>query len=80
MKCPICRQGVTHAATVTVALDRPGIGPGEATTIVFRGVPAEVCDNCGEQYVNEEVTAALLQQALAAASSGVDVEVRSFAA
>jgi len=63
-----------------VALDRPGVRPGESTTIVFRGVPAEVCDNCGEQYVSEEVTAALLRQAHAAASSGVDVEVRSFAA
>lgn len=80
MNCPICRQGATREATVTVALDRPVVRPGESTTIVFRGVPAEVCDHCGEQYVGEEATSALLGQAHAAASSGVDVEVRSFAA
>lgn len=78
MKCPICKHGDTRPATVTVTLARPGAGP--PATIVFRGVPAEVCDNCGEEYVDEATTARLLQQAQAAAAAGVEVEVRSFAA
>lgn len=80
MNCPICRQGATHPATVTITLDRPADGPGGSTTVVFRGVPAQVCENCGEQFVDEAVTAKLLQQAQAAASAGVEVEVRSYAA
>ncbi|HZW08478.1 MAG TPA: type II toxin-antitoxin system MqsA family antitoxin [Phycisphaerales bacterium] len=80
MKCPICHHGATHPATVTITLDRPAQGPGGSTTVVFRGVPAEVCENCGEQYVDEAVTARLLHEAQAAASAGVEVEVRSYAA
>ena len=30
------------------------------TTVVFCNVPAQICDNCGEEYVDEEVTARLL--------------------
>jgi YgiT-type zinc finger domain-containing protein len=65
---------MTAAGLVTVTLER-----GEST-IVFKGVPAQVCENCGEQYVDERVTSDLLQQAQAAVGSGVQVEVRSFAA
>lgn len=74
MKCAICKTGMTAAGLVTVTLER-----GEST-IVFKGVPAQVCENCGEQYVDERVTSDLLQQAQAAVGSGVQVEVRSFAA
>lgn len=80
MNCPICRHGVTHPGTVTITLDRPGEGAAGSTTVVFRGVPAEVCENCGEEYVDEAVTARLLRAAQAAASAGVEVEVRSYAA
>jgi YgiT-type zinc finger domain-containing protein len=59
---------------VTVTLER-----GELT-LVFKDVPADVCDNCGEQYVSEATTRRLLEQANAAVESGVTVEVRSFAA
>lgn len=74
MKCPICHHGETSAGAATVTLER-----GELT-LVFKGVPAEVCDNCGEQYVSEATTRRLLEEAAAAASAGVTVEVRSFAA
>ena len=48
-------------------------------TLVFRDVPGEVCDNCGEAFHPEEVASALLQQAEQAAKAGVEVEVRRFA-
>jgi len=74
MKCPICKHGQMHPAKVTITLDR---GP---TTVVFKGVPARQCVNCGESFVDEKVTAELLRQAEASAKAGVEVEVKSFAA
>lgn len=47
--------------------------------MVFREVPAEICDNCGETFHGAEVTSALLKQAEVAAGAGVEVDVRRFA-
>jgi YgiT-type zinc finger domain-containing protein len=74
MKCVICRQGETREGLTTVTLER---GP---TVVVIRGVPAQVCDNCGEAYVDEDITARLLTEAEDAASAGNEVEVCNFAA
>lgn len=73
MKCPICRQGETEPGTATVTLNR------QHTTLVVKAVPASVCDNCGEEYLDEEVTARLLDLVDTAAQTGVEVEVREFA-
>ena len=48
-------------------------------TIVFREVPALVCENCGEAFHDEAVAAALLKQAEQAALAGVEIDVRRFA-
>jgi YgiT-type zinc finger domain-containing protein len=74
MKCVICKNGETRSGSVTVTLERGD------TTLVFKGVPAEVCDNCGEEYVDEETTGKLLREATTAAKAGVQVEVRAYAA
>jgi YgiT-type zinc finger domain-containing protein len=74
MKCMICKQGETRLSTVTVTLER-----GE-TTLVFKNVPAQVCENCGEAYVDESITEQLLTTAEAAVKAGVQVEVRAFVA
>ena len=74
MKCVICKQGNTTPGKTTVTLER------DETVIVFRGVPAEVCDNCGEAYLDEAVTESLLQAAAEAAISGVEVNIRQFTA
>lgn len=75
MKCPICKHGETAPGKVSVTLSQP-----EGVTIVFKDVPADVCDNCGEEFVSEAVTASMMEQASAAAEAGVQVDVRSFAA
>lgn len=49
-------------------------------TLVVKSVPAEVCQNCGEQYIDDQTTASLLRQAEEAAIAGVEVQVRSYAA
>jgi len=74
MNCLICKQGELRAGSVTVTLERG------TTTLVFKQVPAQVCENCGEAYVDEAISAQLLQAAAAAHAAGVQVEVRAFAA
>ena len=74
MKCVVCKHGETSPSHVTVTLERPGV------TLVVKTVPAQVCQTCGEQYVDEHTTASLLQQAEEAASTGIEVQVRSYVA
>ena len=52
----------------------------DAMTLVVKDVPASVCDNCGEEYVDSEITASLLDSAEEAAMNGVQIEVRSYTA
>lgn len=70
----ICEHGETRPGKATVTLERDG------TTLVVKGVPAEVCANCGEEYVGEEITARLLGTAEEAAKKGVQVDVRQYIA
>lgn len=74
MKCPICRAGETEPGAATVTLERNGL------TLVVRGVPARVCENCGEEYVGEAEAAYLLTVAEEASRAGVKVDVRDFVA
>jgi YgiT-type zinc finger domain-containing protein len=73
MKCLICKKGETHAGTTTVTFTR------NETTLVFKEVPAGVCNNCGEAYVEETVSRELMELAEQAASSGIEVDVRKYA-
>lgn len=73
MRCLICRQGETEAGTATVTLNR------QHTTLVVKPVPASVCDNCGENYLDDQVTSRLLDLIDTATRTGVEVEVREFA-
>jgi len=74
MICVICKHGETRPGTATVTLERAD------TTLVIKGVPAQVCANCGEEYVEEGTTARLLGTAEEAARTGVQVDVRQYAA
>ena len=74
MKCGICKQGETRPGIATVTLERDG------TMLIVRSVPAQVCENCGEEYINEGITAKLLQQAEEAVKAGVQVDVRTYVA
>ena len=74
MKCVICKKGETQSGTVSVTLERGG------TTIVMKSVPAEVCETCGEEYVDEKTTQKLLAEAERAARSGVQLEIRTYQA
>jgi YgiT-type zinc finger domain-containing protein len=73
MTCVICKNSQTEPGVATLTLERG------ALTLVFKGVPAQVCENCGEQYVDADTTARLLSEAEKAAAAGVQVEVRAYA-
>lgn len=74
MRCAICRNGVTAEGFVTIVLEK------EHTTLVFKKVPAMICDNCGEEYVSAEVNKALLRRAREELDRGVVLEMLNFAA
>jgi YgiT-type zinc finger domain-containing protein len=73
MNCIVCRHGDTHPGTTTVTFHRDG------RTLVVNEVPAEVCENCGEAYVAEEVTAELLRIATEARQAQAIVLIRDYA-
>ena len=74
MKCVVCKQGETRPGAATVTLSR------EQLTLVVKGVPAQVCENCGEEYVDATTTARLLHTAEEAVQSGIQVDVRQYIA
>jgi YgiT-type zinc finger domain-containing protein len=74
MTCTICKHGETAKGIVTVTLQR-----GE-TTVVLKGVPADICDNCGEYYLDEIVASQVYAMAERAVRNGAEVEIRRYAA
>ena len=72
MKCVICKHGETREGTTTVTFDRDGM------TLVVKDVPARICTNCGEDYVDEQVTREILAIAERMAKSGALVDVRRY--
>lgn len=72
MKCVVCKMADTQVGVATVTLERGGL------TLVVKGVPAQVCSNCGEQYVDEQVASELLATANELAKSGAEVEIRQY--
>jgi YgiT-type zinc finger domain-containing protein len=74
MKCVICKQGETSPGQATVTLQR-----GEST-IIFKQVPAEICINCGEYYLSQEISERLLNRAEEAVKNGAEIEILRFTA
>jgi hypothetical protein len=52
----------------------------DGTTLIVRGVPADVCENCGEEYVEDSAAVKLLKTAEEAARAGAHLDIREFAA
>ncbi len=50
MTCVVCKNGETRPGTTTETYE---LG---AAVVVVRGIPAEVCDQCGESYTDAETT------------------------
>jgi YgiT-type zinc finger domain-containing protein len=74
MICKLCELGETAPGTTTITLDR------DNTVVVIKGVPAEVCQNCGEAYLSESVTERVTKWANQAAARGAEVEILRYVA
>ncbi len=74
MECVVCRNGKTKDGSTTITLERSGV------TLVVRRVPAQVCENCGEEYLGEEESTRLLSFAEDAVRGGTQFEVRDYMA
>jgi len=72
MKCMICKHGETKQGTTTVTLEKG------SSTIVFKEVPAQICDNCGEKYIDKATTKELLSKARSIVKNGVEVDIRKY--
>lgn len=72
MKCVICKHGETRSGKTTITLER-----GEST-MVIKDVPADVCQDCEEAYLTENISSQLLRMAEEGASEGILVDVRHF--
>lgn len=74
MNCVICKHGSTAPGTATVTLERGN------TIVIIKDVPAEVCGDCGEYYLDEHASAGVMKIGAEAVLHRAEVEVRKYAA
>jgi YgiT-type zinc finger domain-containing protein len=74
MKCVICRNGNTKNGFSTIVLEQ------NDTTLVFKRVPADICENCGEEYISSDVNRKLLNHARSEINRGITFEILEYAA
>ncbi|MCI5130163.1 MAG: type II toxin-antitoxin system MqsA family antitoxin [Candidatus Electrothrix sp. EH2] len=72
MKCAICISGKTAKGFSTVLLEK------DETILVFKQVPSEICENCGEEYISSEVNRSLLRHAKEELNRNVSLEMLNF--
>lgn len=71
MECVICKNGETLRGKTTVTLEREG------SVVVIKDVSAEICNNCGEYYLDDETAGQVLHKANDAINKGAELEVIS---
>ena len=74
MKCVICKTGMTRPGKTTVTLQRGD------SVVVVREVPAEVCEDCGEYYLDPATAARIYAEAEGVVERNVEIEIQRYAA
>jgi YgiT-type zinc finger domain-containing protein len=74
VNCPICKSGNMTSGHTSMTFERAG------ATVVVKGVPADICDNCGEAFVADEVARRVHEVARTELRKGVEIEVIHYAA
>ena len=74
MICIVCKSGRTNPGTVTDSFRK-----GE-TLVVVKDIPADVCTQCGEPYIDGEVARALERLVDDAVRKGTEVQILRYAA
>ncbi len=73
MNCPLCKMGIMKPGYTMVVLNR------EAATVIFKHVPALVCDDCGEYFLDEITTKEVYQRAETSFLAGQEISIATFA-
>jgi YgiT-type zinc finger domain-containing protein len=69
MICIICRQAEFINDFTTITFER------DEFKLIINKIPAQVCPNCGEAIVNEDVALQLLSKAQASLAEGMIEDV-----
>lgn len=72
MNCIICRQAELIDGFTSIPFER------DEFRLLMRNVPAQVCPNCGEALVDEDVAAELLKKTEDIFEQGLQDEVRDY--
>ncbi len=74
MICPICKNGNVIKGNTTLTFEKNG------STIIYKNVPADVCDNCHESFLSENISAEILEKVIQESKKGVEIEVLQYVA
>ena len=74
MKCVMCKGGALSPGKTTVKVQR-----GE-TLVIIKDVPADVCRNCGEAYLDGNVALKIEKQVEEAVARHTEIEILRYAA
>ena len=72
MTCVACKSKSMQDGTTTITVER------EAMILVVRHVPAQVCEQCGDEYVAGDIHEELEKLVDRAEGEGVQFAVRDF--
>ena len=72
MICLICRQAEIVDGFTSISFER------EEFRLLINHVPADICPNCGEAIVDEDVAIRLLSMAENVVSEGLFEEIREY--
>lgn len=73
MICIICDEAETLPGLTSILLER------DEHSLTFNNVPAQICPQCGEAYVDESVAGSLLLEAEKMADVGAKIEALEYA-
>ena len=68
----MCKNGETKQGKSVITLTR------EKLVFVFKNVPAQICHDCSEEYIDEDTTNLLLQTANESFNKGVVFDLRDW--
>ena len=74
MKCVLCRNGEIQNGETLFIISR------DRVAVIVKNVPAQVCQNCGEAYVDDVKVSRIFNQAEELVKSDNEVEILHFAA
>ena len=74
MNCPICKSGNMASGKTSITFER------QNATVVVKSIPANVCDNCGEAFIDETIARSVHRIVETELKKGVEIEVVHYAA